>query len=63
MGYPSFGGTVERLMKRALMVVARAAELVKWNRLQFWAYDLIIRRGWDGYDTFIRLDDDFFDGE
>lgn len=49
------------LAKRLLMAAAFLGDLYRWNRLEFWAYDQIIAHGWEGVDTFIRLD--LFDQE
>lgn len=48
------------LAKRSLMLLARFADLYCLNRLEFWCYDQIIGRGWEGFDTFIRME--LFDG-
>jgi hypothetical protein len=47
---------VDWLAKRLLMFTARVADLYQLNRLEHWCYDFMIARGWDGIDTFIRLD-------
>lgn len=41
------------------MFTAGFADLYGLNRLQWWAYDQITARGWEGFDTFITLDLDF----
>lgn len=48
------------LAKRAFMLLAGFADLYGVNRLEHWVYDQIIARGWEGVDTFIRLE--LFDG-
>lgn len=42
--------------KRLYMLAAYVGDLYNLNRLEHWAYDRIIERGWEGFDTFIRLD-------
>jgi hypothetical protein len=52
---------MEWAAKRLLMFTARLADLYCWNRLEFWCYDQITDRGWEGLDTFTTLD--LFDKE
>jgi hypothetical protein len=47
---------MEWIAKRLLMLLARLADLYNLNRLEFWCYDQIVDRGWEGFDTFIRMD-------
>jgi hypothetical protein len=49
---------MEWLCKRLLMFTARVADLYNLNRLEFWCYDTITANGWEGFDTFIRMDDE-----
>jgi len=50
--------TVDWLFKRTLMFLARLGDWYGINRLEHWAYDQIIARGYEGFDTFIRLEFD-----
>lgn len=43
-------------MARWFMLIARIGDWYNLNRLEHWAYDQIIARGLEGFDTFIRLD-------
>lgn len=47
---------MEWAAKRLLMFTARLADLYNLNRLEHWAYDQVIVHGWEGLDTFIRLE-------
>ena len=47
---------MEWLAKRLLMGISRLADLYQLNRLEFWCYDQIVDRGFEGVDTFIRLE-------
>ena len=47
---------MEWTAKRLLMLLARIADLYNLNRLEWWAYDQITARGWEGLDTFITMD-------
>lgn len=41
---------------QTLMLLARLADWYGLNRLEHWCYDTILAHGWDGVETFIRLD-------
>lgn len=47
---------MEWVAKRLLMTTARFADWYNLNRLENWCYDQIIDHGWEGFDTFIRLE-------
>ena len=47
---------MEWLCKRLLMFAAHIGDWYQINRLEHWAYDQVIVHGWEGLDTFIRLE-------